>query len=537
MAPSGLNASPPQRGSLRLKLFTLVGAGLIAAALCVVVGIAGTAKTHADVVELDQHSVRPIAALGALRDAEGDSRVNVGVYLAAGANHADVAKDIQASDEAVQTSIEAFFTAHGSRTDADGQLMTEFAAKFLAWQQIRDTVVRPAADSGNSQAAYAGLNGPLSQANEAMSAPMDTLFDAEVAASHRVAAQAQTTYNRMRLELIAVALLGAAAALLAAWWVTRRVLATVAVVREGLARLAGGDLSEHGVTVSGGDELSQMAYATATAATGMRAVVERLSSGVSTLDGAVERLNTSNSSMEGNSMLAADQAEGAASAVSKVNQSMQTVAAGTEQMTSAILEIARNSQDAARVAQQAAHTASTTEEQVRRLGVSAAEIMSIVKVITSIAQQTNLLALNATIEAARAGEAGKGFAVVAGEVKELSNGTARATEDITKRIEAIQGETLNVVTAIAEITSVIEQINDLQTGVAGAVEEQSATVAEINRNVSDAALGSAEILTRVSAVADATRETNQGVATTTLSAHELAALSSQLTEAIRHFQT
>ena len=95
---------------------------------------------------------------------------------------------------------------------------------------------------------------------------------------------------------------------------------------------------------------------------------------------------------------------------------------------------------------------------------------------------------------------------------------------------------MNVVIAIAEITTVIEQINGLQTSVAGAVEQQSATVAEINRNVGDAAIGSGEILTRVQAVAEATRQTNEGVETTTTSAHELAALSGELTQAIRHFQ-
>ena len=87
-----------------------------------------------------------------------------------------------------------------------------------------------------------------------------------------------------------------------------------------------------------------------------------------------------------------------------------------------------------------------------KLGESSAEIGNVVKVITSIAEQTNLLALNATIEAARAGEAGKGFAVVANEVKELAQETAKATEDIARRVLAIQGDTTAAVAAIEEIS-------------------------------------------------------------------------------------
>ena len=116
-----------------------------------------------------------------------------------------------------------------------------------------------------------------------------------------------------------------------------------------------------------------------------------------------------------------------------------------------------------------------------------------VKVITSIAEQTNLLALNATIEAARAGEAGKGFAVVANEVKELAKETAKATEDISRKIDAIQGDTAEAVKAIKEIRGIIGQVNDIATTIASAVEEQTATTNEIGRNVAEAAQGDGDI--------------------------------------------
>ena len=131
----------------------------------------------------------------------------------------------------------------------------------------------------------------------------------------------------------------------------------------------------------------------------------------------------------------------------------------------------------------------STNETVKKLGESSQEIGNVIKVITSIAQQTNLLALNATIEAARAGEAGKGFAVVANEVKELAKQTAKATEDIGQKIDAIQGDTKGAVKAIEEIGTIINQINDISNSIASAVEEQTVTTNEIGRSVTEASKG------------------------------------------------
>lgn len=193
----------------------------------------------------------------------------------------------------------------------------------------------------------------------------------------------------------------------------------------------------------------------------------------------------------------ADQSRFVTEAAGEVAKSIETVAAGAEQMSSSIREIAQNANEAAQVAGQAAEMAKNTNEVMSKLGKSSQEIGEVIRTITSIAEQTNLLALNATIEAARAGDAGKGFAVVAGEVKELAGETGRATDDIARRVEAIQANTAGAVQAIVDIANIIGQINDFQMTIASAVEQQTATTNEMSRSVQEAALGAGGISTQI----------------------------------------
>ena len=148
--------------------------------------------------------------------------------------------------------------------------------------------------------------------------------------------------------------------------------------------------------------------------------------------------------------------------------------------------------------------------------------------ITSIAQQTNLLALNATIEAARAGEAGKGFAVVANEVKELAKETTKATENIGRMIEAIQGDTKGAVDAIGQISTIIKQVNDYMNTIASAVEEQAVTTGEMSRNVGEASRGTTEIASNITNVASAAKGTAEGASQTQTSAAELSKMAANL---------
>jgi len=171
-----------------------------------------------------------------------------------------------------------------------------------------------------------------------------------------------------------------------------------------------------------------------------------------------------------------------------------------------------------------------------QLGDAAERIGEVIGLIKAIAGQTNLLALNATIEAARAGEAGKGFAVVADEVKELAKETAKATEDISRKIEAIQTDTKAAVDAIASVSQVIVQVNDISNTIATAVEEQNATTNEMARNVSEAAQSSGEITGNIAGVAQAADSTSRGSADTQVAVRQLVETSRQLKNLVTQFK-
>jgi len=265
----------------------------------------------------------------------------------------------------------------------------------------------------------------------------------------------------------------------------------------------------------------------------MAGVLKGVTASAASLSAAAGQLTAVSQEMSANAEETAAQANAVASASEQVSTNVQTVAAGTEEMSASIREIARNAADAAKVAREAVNLAATTNATVTKLGDSSTEVGNVIKVITSIAQQTKLLALNATIEAARAGEAGKGFAVVANEVKELAKETAKATEDISQRIEAIQADSRGAVAAIGQISTTINQINDIQNTIASAVEEQTATTNEMSRNVAEGAKGSNEISRNIAGVATAAQDTTAGAAKALESARALTQMAAELERLVK----
>ncbi|MCH8313904.1 MAG: methyl-accepting chemotaxis protein [Nitrospinae bacterium] len=260
----------------------------------------------------------------------------------------------------------------------------------------------------------------------------------------------------------------------------------------------------------------------------MKRILDGVTEKAGILASSSEELTAVSQQMASNSEETSAQVTVVSAASEQVSTNIQTVASGTEEMATSIKEISQNAGKAAKTAQSAVALAEKTNATVTKLGESSVEIGQVIKVITSIAEQTNLLALNATIEAARAGEAGKGFAVVANEVKELANQTAKATEDISNKIGAIQVDTKNSVEAIGEITTVINEINDISNTIASAVEEQTATTNEMARNVAEAAKGSQEIAENITGVSKAAESTTQGANDTQVAATELSKLAADL---------
>jgi methyl-accepting chemotaxis protein len=268
----------------------------------------------------------------------------------------------------------------------------------------------------------------------------------------------------------------------------------------------------------------------------LQTLLKQVTESATALASAAQELTSVSQQMAANAEETATQANVASAAAEQVSTNVATVATGTEEMGASIKEIAKSANEAAKVATAAVKVADKTNTIVAKLGESSAEIGNVIKVITSIAQQTNLLALNATIEAARAGEAGKGFAVVANEVKELAKQTAKATEDISRKIEAIQGDTKGAVEAIGQISKIINQINDIQNTIASAVEEQTATTGEISRNVAEAAVGSNEIAQNITGVAQAARGTTEGASNTKGAADELTKIALDLQKLVSQFK-
>jgi methyl-accepting chemotaxis protein len=351
-----------------------------------------------------------------------------------------------------------------------------------------------------------------------------------------------------------------------AWLIGRSISRPLGQLGNRMRGLADGELEGDIPGVGRGDEVGAMASTVqifkdnalrikglemAEAETQGRAAAERRAAMDSlandferSVNGIVRSVSTAAAGMQttAQSMTAtASDASARAATVGAASQSASnnvgTVAAAAEELSSSVAEISRQVTRSSEIASKAVGDAERTNATVQVLSTGAEKIGEVVKLIHSIAAQTNLLALNATIEAARAGESGRGFAVVASEVKALANQTAKATEEISAQVAAMQTSTSDAVAAISGITQTIAQMSEITVSISTAIEQQGDATREIARNIQQVAAGSSEISAHIGGVTQAASATGTAATDVLTNARELDNQSGMLRSAVDGFLT
>ena len=358
----------------------------------------------------------------------------------------------------------------------------------------------------------------------------------------------------------------AVAAGLAAWLIGRSITRPLGQLGARMQALAEGELDSGIPGIGRKDEIGAMAATVqvfrenatrvrdlerSEVATQQRAVEERravmqsladdfersVNGVVHSVTGSAAGMQATAESMTGLARDASSRALTVSEASQKASGNAGTVAAAAEELASSVAEISRQMTQSTEIASRAVEDAERTNATVQVLSNGAEKIGEVVQLIHTIAAQTNLLALNATIEAARAGEAGRGFAVVASEVKALANQTAKATEEISAQVSAMQSTTGEAVAAIGNITRTIGQMSEIALSISSAVEEQGAATREIARNIQSAAAGSDEISQHIGGVSSAAEATGSAATDVLGNARELDEQANMLRVAVDEFLT
>ena len=368
--------------------------------------------------------------------------------------------------------------------------------------------------------------------------------------------------NRMLLMIVAAASLLVAGGI-GVFYVQRRLVRRLTSIGDAMRRLSSGETDLTVPAAADGDEIGEMARSLEVFRSGeidrrtmaarqeseqaaqraRGAAIEQMigefratvTSVITAVSENVGRMETTARTLSSIAAEADNQARAASASSEQTSSNVRSVAGATEELGASILEISDQASQANSVVERATQIAHNADQLVGQLSSGASRIGDVIKLIRAIAEQTNLLALNATIEAARAGEAGRGFAVVASEVKTLASQTAKATEEISGQIGAIQGSTAQAVEAIRQITSVMGDVSRFTSTIAASVEEQSASTQEIGRNVHEAATGARELAGNMATVTEAIEETNRSATHVLDASSALTAQAGTLQQAVDDF--
>jgi len=452
-------------------------------------------------------------------------------------DNADSRKAFLASGKEIQRKLDLLKT-NTDLTAEETSSLNKAEAAIVAFNDVDKQVVegyRSGKPAGIAKANDLVLTTEITNYNPA-AASLQTLVDSATAKLKADVADAESGAARNKAIVIAVVLLGIVLVGLIVLAVIRSITTPLVGLRDRLADIADGDgdLTAR-VDEDGKDEVTEISVLFNRFIGQIADIIGRVAGSANTVAAAAEELSANTLQISSASETSV-QAGSVSNLAESVSGNVQAVAAGAEQMGAAITEIARNTTEAARVAQHGLEVVTNANDTVTKLGESSQEIGEVLRVIAAVAAQTNLLALNATIEAARAGELGKGFAVVAGEVKDLARETAQATEDISRRVGAIQTDAQSAVASVGQIGEAMQGITEFQVVISAAVDEQIATTNEMSRNVANAAAATSDIANDITGVSEASMATASGVNQSLQAIQELAVMSSELQGLVGRFR-
>ena len=520
---------------LRLGTKLLAAFGALCLLLVAVVGLAasdlGSAQDRFDNMYATDY--RASQDLGRVQSLFIQMRLDTTSFAAVSkpAEIAAATSQVNATDAAMDQAWQAYESDHPAATDAERQAVRGLV---LQYRSLRGPAIQLAQRHQIEQfiAYRASKILPLAQQ---MKTGIDNLEAKETSAARHARSTGASAYHTALTLMLIVAAVAILAAIALQVLISRSIVSPLRRVLTVVRGLAEGRLDQR-IDYHAKDEVGELAHATNTSIDQLSTLMGEITNNAESLASASEQLTDVSSQLSAVAEQSSAQSSMVAAATEQISTNVGVLAAAGDDMSAAIQEIANSSNQAARTASDAVTHAAEASATVERLGASSQEIGDVVKLITSIAEQTNLLALNATIEAARAGDAGKGFAVVAGEVKELAQQTAHATEQVVNRIATTQSDAAAATAAIAQINEVIGRIDALQMSVSAAVEQQSATTAEMVRNVTEVSTGTQEISSNINGIATAATQTTESASETATTAAEVSRAAAQLRQLVGAFR-